>query len=146
MVKTVADIYRLKKDELANLERMAEKSAQNLLDQIEKSKSTTLPRFLHALGIPQVGEATAQVLADQFGSIDGILDADRETLEQVYGIGPAMAEDISSFFHEKHEPQRDPRFAQGRHSLAQTGACKKILGAGRQDLCSHRRAQHHDPR
>jgi DNA ligase (NAD+) len=102
MVKTVADIYRLKHNELADLERMAEKSAQNLLDQIEKSKSTTLARFLHALGIPQVGEATAQLLADQFGSIDDIMDADRETLEQIHGIGPTMAEDIYSFFHEKH--------------------------------------------
>jgi DNA ligase (NAD+) len=102
MVKTVADIYRLKKDELANLERMAEKSAQNLLDQIEKSKTTTLARFLHALGIPQVGETTAELLANQFGSIDDILDADRETLEAIHGIGPAMAEDISHFFHEKH--------------------------------------------
>ncbi|WP_372522970.1 NAD-dependent DNA ligase LigA [Sulfuricaulis sp.] len=102
MVKTVADIYRLKHDELADLERMAEKSAQNLLDQIKKSKNTTFARFLHALGIPQVGEATAQLLADQFGSMDDILDADRETLEQIHGIGPAMAEDISSFFHEKH--------------------------------------------
>jgi DNA ligase (NAD+) len=102
MVKTVADIYRLKKDELAGLERMAEKSAQNLLDQIEKSKTTTLARFLHALGIPQVGEATAQLLADHFGALDDIMDAKRETLEQVHGIGPAMAEDIHSFFHVKH--------------------------------------------
>jgi len=102
MVKTVADIYRLKKDELADLERMAEKSAQNLLDQIEKSKDTTLARFLHALGIPQVGEATAQLLADHFGALDDIMDAKRETLDQVHGIGPAMAEDIHSFFHEKH--------------------------------------------
>jgi DNA ligase (NAD+) len=102
MVKTVADIYRLKKDELAGLERMAEKSAQNLLDQIEKSKTTTLARFLHALGIPQVGEATAQLLVDHFGALDDIMDAKRETLEQVHGIGPAMAEDIHGFFHEKH--------------------------------------------
>jgi DNA ligase (NAD+) len=102
MVKTVADIYRLKKDKLADLERMAEKSAQNLLDQIEKSKDTTLARFLHALGIPQVGEATAQLLADHFGALDDIMDAKRETLDQVHGIGPAMAEDIYSFFHEKH--------------------------------------------
>lgn len=102
MVKTVADIYRLKKDALTDLERMAEKSAQNLLDQIEKSKDTALARFLHALGIPQVGEATAQLLADQFGSLDDILDAGRETLEQIHGIGPTMAEDIYSFFHEKH--------------------------------------------
>ncbi len=102
MVKTVADIYRLKKNELADLERMAEKSAQNLLDQIEKSKTTTLARFLHALGIPQVGEATAQLLADHFGALEAIMDASRETLEAIHGIGPAMAEDISHFFHEKH--------------------------------------------
>ncbi|GAB4509789.1 MAG: NAD-dependent DNA ligase LigA [Sulfuricaulis sp.] len=102
MVKTVADLYRLKKDELAGLERMAEKSAQNLVNQLEKSKDTTLARFLNALGIPQVGEATAQLLADQFGSLDDIMDAGRETLEQIHGIGPTMAEDIYSFFHEKH--------------------------------------------
>ena len=102
MMKTVADIYRFKKDELADLDRMAEKSAQNLLDQIEKSKTTTLARFLHALGIPQVGEATAQLLADQLGSIDDIMEAERETLEQIHGIGPTMAEDIYEFFHEKH--------------------------------------------
>ena len=102
LVKTVADIYRLTHAELAGLERMADKSAQNLLEQIEKSKSTTLARFLHALGIPQVGEATAQLLADQFASLDDILDADRETLEQIHGIGPNTAEDIYSFFHEKH--------------------------------------------
>jgi len=102
LVKTVADLYRLKKDVLADLERMAEKSAQNLLDQIDKSKDTTLARFLNALGVPQVGEATAQLLADHFGSFDDILDAKRETLEQIHGVGPAMAEDIYEFFHEMH--------------------------------------------
>jgi len=102
MLKTVADIYRLTKDELAALDRMAEKSAQNLLDQIEKSKTTTLARFLHALGVPQVGEATAQLLADHFGAIDDLMEAKRETLEDIHGIGPAMAEDLYSFFHEKH--------------------------------------------
>ena len=102
MVKNAADLYRLRKDELADLERMAEKSAQNLLDQIEKSKDTTLARFLYALGVPQVGEATAQLLADHFGSLDEILDAKRETLEQIHGVGPNMAEDIYEFFHEKH--------------------------------------------
>jgi DNA ligase (NAD+) len=79
LVKTVADLYRLKQDDLADLERMAEKSAQNLLDQIEKSKATTLARFLHALGIPQVGEATALSLAQQFGTLEAILDADRSS-------------------------------------------------------------------
>lgn len=102
MVKTVADIYNLRHNELAALDRMAEKSAQNVVDEIEKSKDTTLARFLHALGIPQVGEATAELLAEHFGDIKPLMDADRETLDQIHGIGPAMAEDIYEFFHEKH--------------------------------------------
>ena len=102
MVKTVADIYHLEQEALAGLERMGEKSAQNLLDEIDHSKQTTLPRFLNALGIPQVGEATAELLAEHFGSLDALMDADRETLESVHGIGPSMADDISAFFHQKH--------------------------------------------
>jgi len=102
LVHSVADLYALTKSQLANLDRMAEKSAQNLLDQVEKSKKTSMARFLHALGIPQVGETTAQLLADQFGTIDELFNADSEQLESIHGIGPAMAEDISHFFHEKH--------------------------------------------
>jgi len=102
MIATVADLYRLKQDELAALERMGKKSAQNLLDNIEHSKDTTLARFLYALGIPQVGEATAEALAEHFGTIEALMEADKETLEQVPNIGLAMAEDISAFFHEKH--------------------------------------------
>jgi DNA ligase (NAD+) len=102
MVKTVADLYHLKPDVLADLERMGEKSAQNLLEQIERSKHTTLPRFLNSLGIPQVGEATAELLAEHFGTLEALMDADRETLESVHGIGPSMADDISAFFHQKH--------------------------------------------
>jgi len=102
MIGTVADIYRLKHAALAALERMGEKSAQNLLGRIERSKDTTLARFLYALGIPQVGEATADALAEHFGTLEALMDADRETLEQVPNIGPAMAEDISEFFREKH--------------------------------------------
>ncbi len=102
MIATVADLYRLKQDELAALERMGEKSAQNLLDNIEHSKDTTLARFLYALGVPQVGEATAEALAEHFGTIEALMEADKEMLEQVPNIGPAMAEDISAFFREKH--------------------------------------------
>ncbi len=101
-IKTVADLYHLKKEALAALERMAEKSAQNLIDQVEKSKATTLARFLYALGIPQVGEATAQLLAENLGALDAVMEATQETLEQIHGIGPTMAEDIHNFFHEKH--------------------------------------------
>jgi len=113
MVKTVADLYRLKKEALADLERMAEKSAQNLLEQLEKSKKTTLPRLLHALGIPQVGEATALALAQHFGDLDPLLDADEEALQEVEGIGPNVAAEIRAFFHQKHNREviRDLRKA-----------------------------------
>ena len=101
-VKTVADLYSLTKEMLAELERMGDKSAQNLIDQIEKSKTATLPRLLHALGIPQVGEATALALARHFGDLDPILEADAGQLQEVEGIGPNVAEEIVSFFHQKH--------------------------------------------
>ncbi len=102
LVKTVADLYRLGLEELAALERMGEKSAQNLLDQIDRSRRTTLPRLLHALGIPQVGEATALALARHFGELDPILEASEEELQEVEGIGPNVASEIASFFHQKH--------------------------------------------
>jgi DNA ligase (NAD+) len=102
MVRTIADLYALDKQRLSDLERMGDKSAQNLLDNIEKSKSTTLARFLHALGIPQVGEATAQVLAQHYGTLPAIMDAERESLQSVHGIGPVMADDIYLFFHQDH--------------------------------------------
>ena len=81
---------------------MADKSAQNLLDQIERSKRAPLARFLNALGIPQVGEATAQLLAQHFGSLDALMRATRETLEAIPNVGPSMAEDIYNFFRERH--------------------------------------------
>ena len=104
LAETVADLYVLKdkKQELVDLERMGEKSAQNLIDQIEKSKGATLPRLLHALGIPQVGEATALALAQYFGELDAIMQADVEALQEVAGIGPNVASETHSFFHQKH--------------------------------------------
>src|SRR5207247_2377187 len=102
IIKTVADLYSLKLETLAELERMGEKSAQNLLEQFERSKHTTLGRFLNALGIPQVGEATALQLANHFGDLDSIMEASREQLETVPHIGPTMAEDIHVFFHQPH--------------------------------------------
>jgi DNA ligase (NAD+) len=101
MVRSVADLYRLKQSELAALERMADKSAQNLVDAVAKSKETTLARFLYALGIPQVGETTAQALAEHFGELEALMAADQETLESVPNIGPIVAEDVRSFFRQK---------------------------------------------
>jgi DNA ligase (NAD+) len=98
LVATVADLYRLDLDTLCGLERMATKSAQNLLDALEKSKATTLPRFLFGLGIPDVGEATALALANYFGDLDAIMAADLEKLQRVPDVGPVVAEHVVDFF------------------------------------------------
>lgn len=101
LVKDIADLYNLKKDELAALERMAEKSAQNLLDALERSKDATLPRFLTALGIRHVGESTSKLLADHFGDLRSIMEAAEEKLTEVREIGPEVAKSIARFFGQK---------------------------------------------
>lgn len=100
LVKTVADIYKLKKENLLGLERMGEKSAEKLLASIEASKHTTLERFIYALGVPEVGEATARTLASHFGALKKIEEASLEQLMEVEDIGPAVAECILHFFAE----------------------------------------------
>ena len=102
LANNLADIYRLDFNTLANLDRMAEKSAQNIIDALEQSKKTTLARFIYALGIRNVGEATAKDLARYFGSIDAIQNADIEQLQQVPDVGPIVAESIVNFFAEAH--------------------------------------------
>lgn len=102
LVSHLDDVYRLDLPTLAGLERMAEKSAQNVLDAIEKSKQTTLPRFIYALGIRNVGEATAKDLAQHFGSLEAVMSADNETLMQVKDVGPVVAEAAYQFFQEPH--------------------------------------------
>jgi DNA ligase (NAD+) len=101
-IKTPADIFQLKKDELAEMERMGEKSAENLVNSIEDSRSTTLERFLYALGIREVGEATASALASYFGKLDVIQRATEEELVEVPDVGPIVASRIRSFFDESH--------------------------------------------
>ncbi len=101
-ISNVADLYSLTLDPLANLERMAEKSAQNILDALEKSKKTTLSRFLYALGIREVGEATAKNLAHQFGDVAPLFSATEEELQLVPDVGPVVAKHIVAFFSEKH--------------------------------------------
>jgi DNA ligase (NAD+) len=100
LVKNVADIYKLTKDDLLSLERMGDKSAQNILDEIEASKKLLLERVIFGLGIRFVGERTAQFLAEHFGSMDALMNASQEELEQVNEVGPRIAESISEFFHE----------------------------------------------
>jgi len=102
IVRTLPELYRLGVLKLAELERMAEKSAQNLVDALDKSKRTTLPRFLFGLGIRHVGEATAKDLARHFGSLDRIMDASVEELLEVNDVGPVVAESIHTFFAQPH--------------------------------------------
>lgn len=102
VVKTPADIYALDLERLAGLERMGEKSAANLLAAIDKSRKTTLARFVFALGIRNVGEATAKDLARHFGTLDALLDADEAALRQVPDVGPVVAASIVRFFAERH--------------------------------------------
>ncbi|MDH3747422.1 MAG: NAD-dependent DNA ligase LigA [Gammaproteobacteria bacterium] len=101
-IKTPADLYSLDSDELASMERMGEKSADNLIAAIERSKSTTLPRFLYALGIREVGEATAASLASHYGKLDAIVAATEERLQGVEDVGPIVAARIRTFFDEPH--------------------------------------------
>src|SRR5688572_23541933 len=102
IVKTPADLYSLTAEQLAELERLGEKSAQKLVAAVEKSKQTTYARFLYGLGIGNVGEATALALANEFGTLEELLAADEERLQQVPDIGPIVATAIHAFFHEPH--------------------------------------------
>jgi len=102
MIKDVSDLYHLKAEAIAGIERMGEKSADNLIKGLEQSKQTTLPRFLFALGIRNVGETTAQTLARHFGTLDALMHANEEALVQVPDVGPVVAQSIVSFFKEKH--------------------------------------------
>jgi len=101
LIKNLADIYYLKKEDILKLPGFAEKSVQNLLDGIEKSKKPSLTRFLFAIGIPNVGEFTAQILAEQFGSLDRLMKATYEELLSIHGIGPETAMSIYKFFKEE---------------------------------------------
>ena len=98
LIHELPDIYKLELEQLINLDRMAEKSAQNLLDAIEKSKNTTLPRFIYALGIRNVGESTAKDLASFYGDLDEIMKQTEDNLQLVPDIGPTVAKSISDFF------------------------------------------------
>jgi len=100
LVKNVADIYKLTKDDLLGLDRMGDKSAQNILDEIEASKKLPLERVIFGLGIRFVGERTAQFLAEHFGSMDALMTASQEELEEVNEVGPRIAESIHEFFSE----------------------------------------------
>jgi DNA ligase (NAD+) len=98
LVRSPADLYQLRQEDLEPLERMGEKSAKKLVDAIGRSRTTTLPRLLLALGIPDVGEATALALARHFGSLEKLMNADAATVEQVPDVGPVVAAEVAAFF------------------------------------------------
>ncbi|MFN2338609.1 MAG: NAD-dependent DNA ligase LigA [Gammaproteobacteria bacterium] len=102
LVEDAADLYALTAEQLAELERMGEKSATNLVAALEKSKDTRLARFLFALGIREVGEATARILAREFGDLDALMQVDEARLEQVRDVGPVVAHHIATFFRQPH--------------------------------------------
>jgi DNA ligase (NAD+) len=102
LVKNYADIYKLTFSQIVQLERMGDKSAENVLDSIEKSKTQPLWRLVAAMGIRNVGGQSAQILADEFGSLDALMNADADRLETIDQIGPIVAKSICEYFHDKH--------------------------------------------
>jgi DNA ligase (NAD+) len=102
LIRTLPELYKLGVAKLIELERLGEKSAQNLVAGLEKSKQTTLGRFLFSLGIRHVGETTAKDLAKHFGSLDRIMDASVEQLLEVNDVGPVVAQSIHTFFAQPH--------------------------------------------
>jgi DNA ligase (NAD+) len=105
MVRTPADLYKLGLAALAELERMGEKSAHNILDALKDSKQPALSRFIYALGIRNVGETTAKDLARHYGTLDALRSADEQALQQVMDVGPVVAQSIAQFFAEPHNEE-----------------------------------------
>jgi DNA ligase (NAD+) len=111
LVRSIADIYELTQDQLAGLDRMGQKSAERVMAGIAKSKSLPLPRVINGLGIPFVGERTAQILADAFGTLDALRAADEPTLQQADEVGPKVSQSIRRFFEDAHNVELVRRLA-----------------------------------
>ena len=149
VVRDLADLYeKLEREGLAGLERMGEKSAQNLLEEIERSRGSALWRVIYGLGIRMVGERTAQALADHFGSLDALMQASEGELEQVEEVGPRIAQSIHVFFEEAANRQLvkrlqraglDPRQQRRAPETPQTLAGKKLVLTG--TLARHSREE-----
>jgi len=127
LIRDIADIFSLKHDDLAPLERFAEKAATNLVESIEKSKKISLARFLYALGIRQVGEETAHDLANHFGSLENVMKAGKEELESVADIGPVVAESISEWFRDKQNLRLVEKLLKG--GVVMVGSRKQEVGS-----------------
>ena len=129
LVKSLPDLYRLREKDLVELERMGEKSARNLLDEIEGSKKRPLDRFLNALGIRHVGEHTAKILADRFGSVEKLLDASEEDLLEIRDVGPEVARAIIEFLGDQANRRLIRRFLEaGVEPRAEKRKAGKLSG------------------
>jgi DNA ligase (NAD+) len=127
LVRGVSDLYALTEEQIVSLERMGKKSAAKVLHNIERSKRQPLARVLNGLGIPFVGERTAQILADHFGSLDAIATAPAETLQEATEVGPKVADSIRQFFAEDRNRELVERLRAA--GLQFTGERKtKVLG------------------
>lgn len=129
LVKSVADIYDLTAEQLIDLERMGKKSAEKVIANIDASRSKGLARVLNGLGIPFVGERTAQILADTFGSLDEIAAADQEKLQEAEEVGPKVAHSIHRFFEESHNKTLVERLRKAGLQFTQQVKVKKTAGA-----------------
>lgn len=129
MVKSVADIYRLSADDLAGLERMGKKSAEKIKANIERSREQPLPRVLNGLGIPFVGERTAQILAETFGNFDAIMNAEMAKLETAEEVGPKVSHSIHEFFKEPRNRELIDRLKPELRALTVEFATPKKSGA-----------------
>jgi DNA ligase (NAD+) len=128
IVKSVADVYNLTLDQLLELDRMGKKSAEKVLRNIDASRKQPLPRVFNGLGIPFVGERTAQILAETFGSLDAIAEADEEQLQEAEEVGPKVSESIRQFFHERRNRELVERLRKA--GLTFEHAIKKKKTAG----------------
>ncbi len=131
LVKSVADIYDLTLERLLELERMGQKSAEKILRNIDASRRQPLARVLNGLGIPFVGERTAQILADTFGSLDEIAEADEEMLQQAEEVGPKVSQSIRQFFHERRNRELVERLRKAGLTFEQAvrkKAAGKLIG------------------
>ncbi len=128
MVKSVADIYDLTLDQMLELDRIGKKSAEKVLQNIDRSRKQPLPRVLNGLGIPFVGERTAQILAETFGSLDAIADANEETLQEAEEVGPKVSESIRQFFHERRNRELVERLRKAGLTFEHAVKKKKTAG------------------
>ncbi|HTY24841.1 MAG TPA: NAD-dependent DNA ligase LigA [Desulfomonilaceae bacterium] len=134
LVHDPADLYALKKETLASLERMADKSATNILEALERSKNVSADRFLYALGIPLVGEHVARLLVEAFRDIDTLSRQDADEIQKIYGIGPEVAQSVAVFFHEPRNKDMIERLLNAGVApvpLPAPGAGAKTLLAGK---------------